>query len=269
MKIIRPMVAGVAAMALALGVSACGSNGNPKTADTDSKESTTTELTVFAAKSLTKAFTQINEDLFQSEHPEISVTFSFDGSNTLVKQIAEGAPVDILATADQKNMNNAVDQGLVEDVQPFASNVLTLIVPSGNPATITGLDASLDGAKLVVCAEGVPCGNATLTLAENLGVTLNPVSEEKNVGDVRSKVEKGEADAGMVYVTDALSSGDKVEIIEVPGAEKVVNAYPISVVKESKNVDAAKLFIETVLSSEGQKILSDYGFKGAELADKG
>ncbi|MDO5728570.1 MAG: molybdate ABC transporter substrate-binding protein [Actinomycetaceae bacterium] len=265
MKIVRSILAGAAVVAVSLGMSACGGNGKAES----EPASSTTELTVFAAKSLTKAFTQIDEEIFRQEHPDISIKFSFDGSNTLVKQIAEGAPVDVLATADQKNMDNAVEQDLVEDVQPFASNVLTLIVPSGNPANITGLDESLDGTKLVVCAEGVPCGNATRTLAENLGVALSPVSEEKNVGDVRSKVEKGEADAGLVYVTDARSSGDKVEIIEVLGAEDVVNAYPIALVKGTKNSDAAKAFIATVLSPEGQKILADYGFKGAELADKG
>lgn len=260
----KRVMAAIAAMSIVpLGLTACGSDEQP------TSQEETTEITVFAAKSLTKAFEQIKTDVLEQEHPELSVTFSFDGSNTLVKQIAEGAPVDVLATADQKNMDNAIEQNLVEDVKPFASNVLTLIVPTGNPAEITGLDASLDGKKLVTCAQGVPCGNATQTLADNLGVTLAPVSEERNVGDVRSKVEKGEADAGLVYVTDAMSSGDKVEIIEVPGAEDVINAYPIATVKNSQHKEAAQLFIDAILSDKGQEILAQYGFRAPETGDQG
>ncbi|MDO5719655.1 MAG: molybdate ABC transporter substrate-binding protein [Actinomycetaceae bacterium] len=259
----KRVVAAIAALSIIpLGLSACGS-------DEPAAQEEPTEITVFAAKSLTKAFEQIKTDVLEKEHPEMSVTFSFDGSNTLVKQIAEGAPVDVLATADQKNMDNAIEQDLVEDVQPFASNVLTLIVPAGNPAQITGLDSSLNDKKLVTCAEGVPCGNATQTLAENLGVTLEPVSEERNVGDVRSKVEKGEADAGLVYVTDAMSSGDKVEIIEVPGAEDVINAYPIAMVKNSQHKDVAQLFIDAILSEKGQEILAQYGFRSPASGDQG
>ena len=174
----------------------------------------------------------------------------------------------MFASADEKNMNKATDADLVTDVKPFASNTLELIVPKGNPAKITGLDASLDGKKLVVCAEGVPCGNATKELQEKLGVTLKPASEEQKVTDVRGKVESGEADAGLVYRTDALAAGDKVEIIKVEGIEQVVNAYPISLVKASKNQKAAKKFIEAVLSEEGLKILENYGFSAPLSKDK-
>ncbi len=252
MKFLRSLALSTAVILI---LSACGS-------DVDSNKVATTKLTVFAAKSLTRAFTQIDEEIIQKKYPQLSVTFSFDGSNTLVKQIFEGAPADVLATADQQNMANAATQGLVEDVQPFASNILALIVPTGNPANITGLNSSLNGTKLVICAARVPCGNATLRLAEKLGITLNPVSEEKNVGDVRSKVEKGEADAGLVYITDARSCGDKVEIIEVPGIDQVINIYPIAVVKGTDQPSAAKTFIEVVLSPAGQQILAEYGFKG-------
>ena len=165
-------------------------------------------------------------------------------------------------------MTKATDANLVTEVKPFASNTLALIVPKGNPAKVTGLDASLDGKKLVVCAEGVPCGNATKELQEKLGVTLKPVSEEQKVTDVRGKVESGEADAGLVYQTDALAAGDKVEIIKVAGIDQVVNAYPIALIKASKHQDAAKKFIDAVLSDKGLKILENYGFSAPLSKDK-
>ena len=181
----------------------------------------------------------------------------------------EGAPADVFASADQKNMTKATDAKLVDTPKPFASNVLTLIVPKGNPGKITGLDASLDGNKLVICAQGVPCGNATKQLAEKLGVTLNPVSEEQKVTDVRAKVESGEADAGLVYATDAKAAGDKVETIEIARANEVVNSYPIALTVSAKNKEAAQKFIDAVLSDKGQAVLKKYGFSGPIASDQG
>lgn len=244
---------------VALSLSGCSSSTHEKTAD--DTQAKPVQLTVFAAASLNKAFPEIVDKVLKKDHPEITVTFSFEGSKTLVEQLESGAPADVFASADEKNMNKANDKGLVTDIQPFAGNVLALITPKGNPAKITGLDNSLDGKKLVVCAPGVPCGNATEQLAKNLYVELKPVSEEQKVTDVRGKVENGEADAGLVYITDAKAAGDKVDIIDVPGTEKVVNNYPIALVKGSKNADAAKAFIGAILSPEGQKILARYGFR--------
>ena len=166
-------------------------------------------------------------------------------------------------------MTKATEAKLVDTPKPFASNVLTLIVPKGNPAKITGLDSSLDGKKLVVCAQGVPCGNATRQLAEKLGITLNPVSEEQKVTDVRAKVESGEADAGLVYTTDAKAAGDKVEIVEIPRANEVVNSYPIAVTISAKNKEAGQKFIDAVLSEKGQAVLKKYGFSEPTSSDKG
>lgn len=255
----RGWLAAVAACSLLL--AACGSNDNT-TAEAPSTGSDSTEaveLTVFAAASLNKAFSDIAAE-FEQEHPNVSVKFSFEGSSTLVDQIAQGAPAHVFASADEKNMNRATDEQLVGEAKEFATNVLTLIVPAGNPANITGLDDSLDGARLVVCAPGVPCGNATETLADNLGVELKPVSEEQKVTDVRGKVEAGEADAGLVYTTDAKAAGDAVEVIEVKGADQVVNRYPIALTNAGKDVEAAQAFIDWVLSAKGQAILADYGF---------
>lgn len=254
----RGWLAMLAAFTLLL--AACGADDkNAAGTDSNSGEGEAVELTVFAAASLNKAFSDIAAE-FEQEHPNVSVKFSFEGSSTLVDQIAQGAPAHVFASADEKNMNRATDEQLVGEAKEFATNVLTLIVPAGNPANITGLDDSLDGARLVVCAPGVPCGNATETLADNLGVELKPVSEEQKVTDVRGKVEAGEADAGLVYTTDAKAAGDAVEVIEVEGADQVVNRYPIALTNEGKDVAPAQAFIDWVLSDKGQAILAEYGF---------
>ena len=268
-------IAVVAALSL-ITLSSCsgGSESASSSSSTASSAAATAsatpvELNVFAAASLNKAFPEIADTVLKESDPNIKVTFNFQGSSTLVDQMKEGAPADVFASADQKNMTKASDAKLVDAPKPFASNVLTLIVPKGNPAKVTGLDSSLDGKKLVVCAQGVPCGNATKQLAEKLGVTLNPVSEEQKVTDVRAKVESGEADAGLVYTTDAKAAGDKVETIEVARANEVVNSYPIALTVSTQNKEAAQKFIDAVLSDKGQAVLKKYGFSGPTAADKG
>lgn len=266
MKALSRRILAVAATLPLVALAACSQGSSSSTASASASASTEAapvELTVFAAASLNKAFPEI-----AALDPSLKITFDFQGSSTLVDHLKEGAPADVFASADQKNMTKATDASLVNTPVPFASNVLTLITPKGNPAGITGLDSSLDGKKLVVCAQGVPCGNATVSLAEKLGVTLTPVSEEQKVTDVRAKVESGEADAGLVYATDAKAAGDKVETVAVAGAEKVVNSYPIAVVKSSQKAEAAQKFIDLVLSEKGQAVLAKYGFSKPTAADK-
>ena len=160
-----------------------------------------------------------------------------------------------------------LDQGRIEKVlilvgeqTEFATNALTLIVPEGNPAGVTGLNGTLKHADLVICAPEVPCGAATVKLEKDLGVTLDPVSEEQKVTDVRGKVESGEADAGIVYATDAKDAGDAVETVALP-ANDVINHYPIAVTKDAKNAAAAQAFVDYVLSRSGQTVLQGtYGF---------
>lgn len=218
------------------------------------------QLTVFAAASLTDAFTELAED-FEEANPGVEVRLSFDGSSGLVDQIAGGAPADVFASADETNMGRAVSEGLVSgEPTLFATNVLTLITPPGNPAGITGLDDSLDGTRLVVCADGVPCGNATSALAEEAGVELQPVSEESKVTDVRGKVESGEADAGIVYTTDATAAGDAVEAISIDGAGFIPNRYPITVLEGAANAELAQQFTDAVTGPDGQSVLEGYGF---------
>ena len=228
----------------------------------------TGEVTVFAAASLQDAFKTLAAS-FQNAHPGVRIAFDFQGSQDLVTALDGGASADILATANNSTMTDAANKGLVGEQTEFATNVLTLIVPAGNPAGVTGInDGSLDKADLVVCAPEVPCGEATQKLAAELGVTLNPVSEEQKVTDVRGKVESGEAQAGIVYTTDAAKSGDKVETIALP-ANSVINHYPIALTKSAANSQAAQAFIDYILSPEGQKVLQDtYGF-GAPGATSG
>lgn len=228
----------------------------------------TGEITVFAAASLQDAFEKLAAS-FQDAHPGARIAFDFQGSQDLVTALDGGSPADVLATANNSTMTDAANKGLVGEQTEFATNVLTLIVPAGNPAGVTGInDGSLDKADLVICAPEVPCGEATQKLAAEFGVTLNPVSEEQKVTDVRGKVESGEAQAGIVYTTDAAKAGDKVESIALP-ANSVINHYPIALTKSAANSQAAQAFIDYVLSPEGQKVLQDtYGF-GAPGAASG
>ncbi len=244
------LVVGCATLATSL--TACGSDSAPA-ANQDSRPA---PVTVFAAASLTTVFPRIAE-----LEPELDVRFSFDGSATLVDQLAAGAPADLLATADETTMDRATAGGLVlDDPMIFATNELTLIVPKDNPGKITGVNQSLDGKKLVVCAPEVPCGRATQRLAKKLGVTLTPVSEESKVTDVRGKVESGEADAGIVYTTDAAVVSDRVRAFSIPGAENVLNNYPAAAVAASDNQPTARQFLLLLASPGAQRILQDAGF---------
>ena len=218
----------------------------------------TGKVTVLAAASLQGAFEEI-EKTVEKDNPGLDVTFDFQGSQDLVSSLANGNSADVLATANNSTMKTAADQKLVGDQTEFATNVLTLIVPKGNPKKITGLDSSLDGANLVICAPEVPCGEATKKLANALGITLNPVSEEQKVTDVRGKVESGEADAGIVYTTDAAAAKDKTDKIDIPDGG-VVNHYPIAPTAKPENPAGAQVFIDTVTGKAGQEILAKYGF---------
>jgi molybdate transport system substrate-binding protein len=229
---------------------------------TASSGSGRTDLVVFAASSLNPTFAILGKE-FEAAHPGVTVTFSFDGSAALVDQLKAGAPADVFASADKANMDKAGTAGLIGgSPAQFTTNVLTLITPLGNPAGITGLDKSLEGRKLVVCAGGVPCGTATKKLATALGITLKPVSEETKVTDVRTKVESGQADAGIVYVTDAKASGAKVETLPIAGADMARNSYLIGTVKASTQASLAADFVALVTGERGQQALKAAGFGG-------
>jgi molybdate transport system substrate-binding protein len=249
--------------ALAL-ISGCGSsNQAPASSSTASASGAAAggTIIVFAAASLKKTFTDIGEQ-FKTENPGVSVEFSFAGSSDLVAQLTQGAPADVFASADTKNMDKAAQSGLLAgDPVNFASNTLTIAVAPGNPKKIASFkDLTQQGLNVVVCAPQVPCGSATQTVEEASGVTLNPVSEESSVADVLNKVTTGQADAGIVYVTDAIGAGNKVAAVAFPEAAGAVNTYPIAVLKESKNSDLARKFVDLVTGESGQKVLNAAGF---------
>lgn len=216
-------------------------------------------LHVYAASSLNATFTELGTQ-FEADHPGVQVEFSFAGSSDLVAQIQQGAPADVIATADTTNMDK-LDDTLDTDPVEFATNTLEIAVPPGNPAGVATLaDLVGTGVNLVVCAPQVPCGAAAAELATLAGLSFHPVSEEQSVADVLGKVSSGEADAGLVYVTDVQAAGDQVEGIPFPESADVVNTYPIAPVSGADEPDLAEAFIGLVTGSQGQAVLADAGF---------
>ena len=218
------------------------------------------EIKVFAAASLTAAFTALGQS-FESSQKGVRVRFNFAGSSTLVRQIQQGASADVFASADAVNMRKLVDAGAVEAPAVFARNKLAIAVQKGNPKGIRRLDdlAGKD-VKVVLAAEEVPAGKYARQVLDRAGVTVQPVSLEDNVKAVVTKVSLGEADAGIVYVTDVTSGGGKVEGVDIPKDQNVVATYPIATVKASKVKDPAQAFVDLVRSAEGQQVLNRYGF---------
>ena len=216
---------------------------------------------MFAAASLKGTFTDLGQQ-FESAHAGASVTFSFAGSSDLVTQIQQGAPADVFASADTKNMAKATADHLVEgDPVDFASNTLEIAVPPDNPARVDSFaDLADRDVKVVVCAPQVPCGSAAQKIQSTTGVDIEPVSEESSVTDVLNKVISGEADAGLVYKTDVESAGDKVTGLAFSASSEAVNLYQVGVLAASQNSDLAQQFVDLVVSDQGQQVLADAGF---------
>ncbi|MGC4933289.1 molybdate ABC transporter substrate-binding protein [Gordonia sp. DT30] len=222
--------------------------------DADAK----TPLKVYAAASLKKTFTEI-EKAYESQHPDVDVTINFDGSSALVNQIKQGADADVIATADEATMSKLGD--LVDPPKIFARNTLVIVTAAGNPKNITNFGSLANPSiRTVVCAVEVPCGAATAQVERNTGIVIKPVSEESSVTAVLTKVTSGEADAGLVYVTDAKSGPDTIAVVGDRAFAKVVNNYPIATLKTSKHQQQAQEFMDLVLAQTGQKILTDAGF---------
>ncbi|WP_421740865.1 molybdate ABC transporter substrate-binding protein [Cellulomonas sp.] len=243
---------GTAAFVLAL--TACSTETPASQAPTGR----TGELTVFAAASLQGAFDEIAAELAQ-QNPGIRVNpVTYDGSSTLATQLVGGASADVFASADASTMAEVAGEG---ESTVFATNTLEIVVAPGNPlgvATLADLAAvSSSGGKVVLCAAQVPCGSAARTVLDGAGLALTPVSEEQNVKAVLTKVQTGDADAGLVYRTDVLAAGDTVEGVEFPESASAVNAYPIVALTRT---DAARAFVDLVLSDGGQRILAEHGF---------
>ena len=232
-----------AALALAVALTACGGG-----------DAASGPVTVFAASSLT--------DVFQTIDPDAE--YNFAGSDDLATQIKEGASPDVYAAASPRCPEELFAGGLIEQPRIFATNKLVVIVPKANPAGIHSVaDLAQDGVKLVVGAEGVPIGDYTRKVLENMGasdVLANVVSEEDDVKGVVGKVSLGEADAGFVYATDVKPVADKVTTIELPDHAQATVEYPIAVVKGADDEEAARAFVELVLGPEGRQALAEAGF---------
>jgi molybdate transport system substrate-binding protein len=244
----------------ALVLAGCGSGGQSSSTG-PSSTGNGGKLTVYAAASLKKTFTDIGEQ-FKTDNPGWTVDFTFAGSSDLVTQLTQGATADVFASADTKNMDKLAQAGLVSGSPVnFASNTLVIVTAPGNPKQVASFaDLIKPDLKTVVCAPPVPCGSATEKVEKATKVTLNPVSEESSVTDVLTKVTSGQADAGVVYVTDAIGVGDKVAEVDFAEASVAVNTYPIAVLKSAANADEAKKFVDLVSGEAGQKILDKAGF---------
>jgi molybdate transport system substrate-binding protein len=226
-----------------------------------SPSQTSGSIVVFAAASLKPAFTQISQQ-FKTDNPGSSVDLEFGGSSELATHLTQGAPADVFASADTAQMDTVAKAGLLAgNPTNFASNTLVIVTAAGNPKKIGSFaDLAKPGLNVVICQQPVPCGSATQRIEDSTGVHLNPVSEELNVTDVLNKVTTGQADAALVYVTDALSAGNKVTTVKFPEAAGAVNVYPIAVLKKAPQPTLAQKFVAMVTSETGQKILDQSGF---------
>jgi molybdate transport system substrate-binding protein len=260
-----PVVLAAASLALA----ACGASGStavsrPPAADAPTTSSSAAPirgtLDVFAAASLTGAFNSAKTSLTTS-NSGLSLTYNFAGSNALVTQIQQGAPADVFASADAKNMDNLVSAGLVDSPVTFARNKLEIAVAPGNPKNITSLsDLAKAEVTVVLEAVGVPAGDYTRSVLASQHITVNPKSLETDVKSALAKVTSGEADATVVYVTDVKATGSTVTGVAIPDSLQPTITYPVAVVKATKNRAAAQAFVDSAVSGDVQKALEAAGF---------
>jgi len=235
------------------------------------------DLTVFAAASLSDAFEAIEQEL-EAATPNLSITYNFGGSQALVTQLAEGAQADVFASANMAQMDAAVEADLVLDAPaPFVHNRLAIVTPADNPADIEApADLGKEGILLVLAQAAVPAGRyardsvcqmASDTTTYGSGfvqrVAANVVSEEEDVRDVLAKVALGEADAGIVYVSDAVAAGDQVRVVDIPNEVNVIATYPVAVLAQGDQA-LGSAFIAYLLSDEGQALLERFGFQPVE-----
>lgn len=220
----------------------------------------TTTITVSAASSLTGAFQQIGA-AFTAKNPSTSVVLNFGGSNSLAEQINSGAAVDLFASASTTTMDTVVKAGRAANPVIFATNTMTIAVPPDNPGHITSLaDLTRSGLKIATCQAEVPCGAAATKLFEKNNISVTPATLEPDVKSVLAKVQSGDADAGIVYVTDVKAAASSVSAIDIPADSNVTTSYPIAVVTDNSHLDTATAFEAFVLSAEGRAILNAAGF---------
>jgi molybdate transport system substrate-binding protein len=245
----------LAAAALTLTPAGCGSDGS------GAGDGGTATVNVLAAASLTESFTTLARE-FEADHPGVSVKLAFDSSATLAEQVNAGAPADVLATADERTMGLVADGGnTTGEPKVFATNHLQLAVPRDNPAGIERFaDLDRPGVSYVVCVDSAPCGKLAATVLKAAGIVAEPVSEEVDVKAVLSKVQLDEADAGLVYATDAVAAGDEVRAVDIPASEQNLNRYPIAALKDADQPALARAWVRLVTSAQGRRVLRDAGF---------
>ena len=245
------LVAVLLAAAL-LGAAACGGESST------SGGAASSSINVFAAASLTDAFTELGDD-FTAAHPGVDVSFNFAATNDLVTQIQHGAPADVFASADTASMDKAGD--LMSTPQVFAGNTLAIAVAPSNPENVTRLtDLGRSDLKVVLAAPEVPAGKYAREILDRAGVTVKPVSLEVTVKGVVTKVALGEADAGIVYVTDVSAAKGEIGSVAIPAAQNVIASYPIATLVSSEDAASAQAFVDLVLSDQGRRVLAGYGF---------
>jgi len=254
-------VALLLSLVAALALAGCGGSDASGGAGGGSSDKETGTLNVLAAASLTETFTSLAKE-FEADHPGVTVKLAFDSSATLAEQVTQGAPADVLATADEATMQTVVDAGGTEgDPQLFATNHLQMVVPKDNPANIKQFsDLEKPGVKYVVCVDSAPCGKLAAKVLAATGIKAKPASEEVDVKAVLSKVELGEADAGLVYATDAVAGDDLVKPIDIPTSNENLNSYPIAALADAKKPGLAKEWVDLVTGAQGQQALADAGF---------
>jgi molybdate transport system substrate-binding protein len=247
-------------MLVVLALASCG--GAPQAHPLDSASAPPSgAITVFAASSLTNALDRVGDELTR-RYPGTRFTFNFASSSTLATQIVNGAPADVFASADEENMQKILDTALANgSASIFATNRLQIAVAPGNPKRIASLaDLARRGLVVVLAAPSVPAGKYSLDALGKAGVTLTPASQELDVRAVLNKVALGEADAGIVYVTDVRSAAGRVTGVDIAEEHQVVARYPVALLKESRNARLSSLFVEFLLAPEGQRVLADFGF---------
>lgn len=243
---------------ISLGLMATGCSGAPAAAESKT-------VTVFAAASMQTTFDKLKAT-FEADHPGTTVVLNYAGSQALATQLKEGAVADVFVSANDTQMKVITDAGLnAADPKVFATNQLQIAVPPSNPAKIASFaDLTKPEVKLVICAPAVPCGAATVKVEAATGTTLKPVSEEQAVTSVLSKVQAGEADAGLVYKTDVIAAGDTVTGIEFSESSKAVNRNPVVLLKGAPQAELAQAWIDLLLSDQGQQVFADAGFGPAQ-----
>ena len=252
-------------LVLAIGLGACGSSAKPSSTPSTSASGSSQlsgSITVFAASSLTSSFKALAKQ-FETAHPGTSVKLDFDSSSVLVTQIENGAPADVFASADTKNMQKLQSKGAVTATPTvFAKNLLEIAVAPKNPKQVaTVADLAKPGLIVVLCASEAPCGKYADQLLKQDKVTVTPKSREIDVKSTLSKVELGEADAALVYVTDVKAAKGKVDGVQIPNDQNVVATLPIAALKDTKNAALAQAWVDFVTSSASEQTLQQqYGF---------